>query len=417
MHYDTESRPDGTILIVDDDPDHLFMVSMMLKQEEYEVFTASNGRTALEMAQSVSPDLILLDINMPDLSGYEVCERLKADETTGDVPVIFVSALDKMLDKAKAFSLGAVDYMTKPFQLEEVLALVKTHLTLRNLEQQLDSRVMELEGLNTRLQGEMCVARDIQQGLLPPPTPGWSDLDVICYTQPAREVGGDFYTYYSFDTRLRLNNKRYAVAIGDVSGKGMPAALLMTISLASFKNIITQAYSLNKLVTDLVSKPYSLSKFLTDLDNDIAFYTGTMQQNCALVYVEITMPNNAQDSATLRAVNAGCIMPMIRRGDGTVTWVDVGGVPLGVGLSTQFGYQEKVLNLAPGDLVILVSDGIVEALNDDRELFGFERLEQAVASGPQASAEAMLEHLKAEVSSFVGQTEPHDDLTMVVMQV
>jgi len=417
MPNDTESTLDGNILIVDDDPDHLFMVSMILKQEGYHVYRASDGNMALEMAQSALPDLILLDINMPDLSGYDVCQRLKADEKTQDIPIIFVSALDKMLDKAKAFSLGAVDYMTKPFQLEEVLALVKTHLTLRNLEQQLDSRVTELESLNTRLQGEMCVARDIQQGLLPPPTPGWSDLDVICYTQPAREVGGDFYTYYTFDTRLRLNNKRYAVAIGDVSGKGMPAALLMTISLASFKNIITQAYSLNKLITDLVSKPYSLSKFLTDLDKDLAFYTGTMQQNCALVYVEITMPNDPQEAATLRAVNAGCIMPMIRRGDGTVTWVDVGGVPLGVGLSTQFGYKEKVLNLAPGDLVVLVSDGIVEALNDERELFGFARLEQAVASGPQTSAEAMLEHLKAEVAFFVGQTEPHDDLTMVVMQV
>jgi serine phosphatase RsbU (regulator of sigma subunit) len=306
--------------------------------------------------------------------------------------------------------------MTKPFQFEEVLALVNTHLTLRNLEQQLDNRVTQLQTLTARLQNELGVARDIQQGLLPPPTPDWPDLDVNCYTQPAREVGGDFYTYYTFDTRLRINQKRFAVAVGDVSGKGMPAALLMTISLASFKNIITQAYSLNKLVTDLVTKPYSLSKFLTDLDRDIAFYTATMRQNCALVYIEITKPIDPQEMTILRAVNAGCIMPIIRRTDGTAVWVDVGGMPLGVGLGAEFGYQEKVLNLSSGDIVVLVSDGVVEANNSSGQMFGFDGLERAVITGPQSSSRAMLQHLKAEVATFVGETEPHDDLTLVVIQ-
>jgi serine phosphatase RsbU (regulator of sigma subunit) len=416
MNSDTTSTSKADVLIVDDAPDHLHLVSTILTKEGYQVRTATNGSAALESVESRRPDLILLDINIPELNGYEVCRQLKADDQTRDIPVIFVSALDKMLDKARAFSVGGADYMTKPFQFEEVLALVKTHLTLRLLEQQLDSRVTELQTLTTRLQNELGVARDIQQGLLPPPTPEWPDLDVICYTQPAREVGGDFYTYYTFDTRLRLNQKRFAVAVGDVSGKGMPAALLMTISLASFKTIITQAYSLNKLVTDLVTKPYSLSKFLTDLDKDIAFYTATMRQYCALVYIEITKPIDPHELTTLRAVNAGCIMPIIRRSDGSVIWVDVGGMPLGAGLGAQFGYQEKVLNLSPGDLVILVSDGVVEANNSRGQMFGFDRLEQAVVTGPQSSPKAMLEHLKAEVAAFVGLTEPHDDLTLVVIQ-
>lgn len=412
----TENKPNVTILIVDDDPVHLKLVKTFLKQEGYQVRTAADGQTALQAVQTHLPDLILLDINIPEPNGYEVCRQLKVDAATRDIPIIFVSALDKMLDKSKAFTLGGADYMTKPFQLEEVLALVNTHLTLRSLKTQLDNRASELQALTTRLQDELGVAHNIQQGLLPPPKPNWPNLDIICYTQPAREVGGDFYTYYTFDTRLQLNNRRYAVAIGDVSGKGMPAALLMTISLASFKNIITQAYSLNKLVTDLVTAPYSLSKFLTDLDKDIAFYTATTRQNCALVYIEITKPNNPDEPSTLRAVNAGCISPIIRRTDGSVLWVDVGGMPLGVGLGGQMGYQEKVLNLATGDLVILASDGVVEANNSRQDMFGFDRLEQAVAAGPQNSAEAMLEHLKAEVTNFVGDTEPHDDLTMVVIQ-
>ena len=417
MKTSTTQLNDALVLIVDDDPIHLEIVSAILNTAGYRVKTASDGRAAVTAAVESSPDLILLDINIPGLNGYEVCHLLKASEQTRDIPVIFISALDKTLDKARAFSIGGANYMTKPFQAEEVLTLVKTHITLRNLEQQLDNRVAELETLNTRLQSELGVAHDIQQGLLPSPRPNWPDLDVICYTQPAREVGGDFYTYYTFDTRLQRNKKRYALAIGDVSGKGMPAALLMTISLASFKNIITQAYSLNKLITDLVTKPYSLSKFLTDLDKDIAFYTAATRQNCAMVYIEITKSNTADESTILRAVNAGCLAPIIRRSDGTIVLVDVGGLPLGVGLSDHLGYQEKVLSLTSGDLVILASDGVVEANNNARAMFGFDRLEQAVARGPQTSAEAMLEHLKGEIAAFVGNTEPHDDITLVVMQI
>ena len=100
-----------------------------------------------------------------------------------------------------------------------------------------------------------------------------------------------------------------------------------------------------------------------------------------------------------------------------VNWAEVGGMPLGIGLGAQFGYQEITLTLSSGDLIILTSDGVVEANNAAREMFGFERLEQAVAVGPSTSAAAMLTHLQAEVAAFVGDKEPHDDLTIVVMQI
>ena len=116
-------------------------------------------------------------------------------------------------------------------------------------------------------------------------------------------------------------------------------------------------------------------------------------------------------------INAGCITPIIRRVDGTVEWVEVGGIPLGVDLGAKFGYQEVSRSLSKGDLVILTSDGVVKAMTAAEEMFGFEQLEQAVASGPQSNAEAMLAHLRTTVEAFVGDTEPHDDLTMVVVQV
>ncbi|RKZ52427.1 MAG: hybrid sensor histidine kinase/response regulator [Candidatus Parabeggiatoa sp. nov. 2] len=127
----------GKILIVDDTPANLQILTQMLTEQGYQVFPAINGKLALMSVQSTLPDLILLDILMPEMDGYDVCKTLKADERTYDIPVIFISALDDVFDKVKAFSLGGVDYITKPFQREELLARVQTHLKLHRLHHEL----------------------------------------------------------------------------------------------------------------------------------------------------------------------------------------------------------------------------------------------------------------------------------------
>ncbi|MGB3535146.1 MAG: response regulator [Microcoleaceae cyanobacterium] len=134
-------KPD--ILIVDDTPNNLVLLSAILDQQQYSVRKALNGQMALRSVAIKPPDLILLDIRMPEMSGYEVCTQLKADTKTQDIPVIFLSALDDVLDKVKAFEVGGVDYITKPIQTEEVLMRVKTHLTLRQLTRKLELRVEE----------------------------------------------------------------------------------------------------------------------------------------------------------------------------------------------------------------------------------------------------------------------------------
>ena len=137
------------ILIVDDNPVNLRLLSQMLSEQGYQVRAVTNGPRALESAQTVPPDLILLDIKMPEMNGYEACLRLKADERTYDIPIIFISALGETEDKVQAFAVGGVDYITKPFQFEEVVARVETHLSLRHLQKHLenlvDAKVRELE--------------------------------------------------------------------------------------------------------------------------------------------------------------------------------------------------------------------------------------------------------------------------------
>jgi len=142
-------NPDANanLLVVDDAPANLQLLGDMLRQHDFRVRLVPSGALALQAVRHEPPDLILLDINMPGMSGFEVCERLKADAALKAIPVIFLSALDGTLDKVKAFGLGGVDYVTKPFQAEEVEARVRTHLALHRQERELQARLVQLKEL------------------------------------------------------------------------------------------------------------------------------------------------------------------------------------------------------------------------------------------------------------------------------
>src|ERR671932_852818 len=154
--------PKGNILIVDDTPDNLRLLSSTLSERGGKGRSVINGAMALMGASAAPPDLIMLDIKMPDMDGYEVCTRLKADERTREIPVIFISALDEVLDKVKAFTSGGVDYIQKPYQVEEVLARIENQLTIRRLQMQLQAQNRQLQ----QTQAELLQALDQERSLL-----------------------------------------------------------------------------------------------------------------------------------------------------------------------------------------------------------------------------------------------------------
>ena len=148
MNKERKHTHKADILAIDDTPENLALLSQMLSAKNYKVRSVTKGSTAIRGAKAVPPDLILLDVKMPEMNGYEVCQQLKADDRTKNIPIIFISALGDIFDKVKAFQVGGVDYITKPFQVEEVLARLDTHLTIRNLQ-------LKLEAQNNQLQQEI----------------------------------------------------------------------------------------------------------------------------------------------------------------------------------------------------------------------------------------------------------------------
>jgi signal transduction histidine kinase len=152
MNNATENPYKGNILVVDDTPANLRLLVDILTQKGYKARPVPNGRLALTAARNMPPDLILLDIMMPEMDGYEVCNQLKTDERHRDIPVIFISAVNDVLDKVKAFSLGGVDFITKPFHIEEVLIRVETHLSRVFLQNKLKSKNEELSKALQQLQ-------------------------------------------------------------------------------------------------------------------------------------------------------------------------------------------------------------------------------------------------------------------------
>ena len=177
------------------------------------------------------------------------------------------------------------------------------------------------------------------------------------------------------------------------------------------------------LLQSLLEQGLAPAALLGRLDQTIAVYTRTNRQNCALVCVELNraVPHrnvaHATAAYTICMGNAGAIPPLIRRADGTILWEQIGGLPLGTTLAGRMAYQERAEVLFPGDMVILVSDGVVEARNQAGELFGFERLEQTVARGPAESAAAMRAYIQAVLATFTAGGEPSDDMTIVIMRV
>jgi sigma-B regulation protein RsbU (phosphoserine phosphatase) len=390
MNQAQDNAPKASILVVDDTPANLRLLTGMLGRQGYEVRPVPNGKLALMAVESAPPDLILLDVKMPELNGYQVCQRLKADERTRDTPVIFISALDELGDKVKAFEAGGVDYVTKPFQFEEVLARVETHLALRALQVRLQEANEKLQQANEKMKRELVLAGAVQASFLPrelPDIPGWQ---LAVTLNPAGETSGDFY-----DVHL-LPNGRLGMLIADVVGKGVGAALYMALSWTLLRTYAGEHPAQPELVLGAANRRI-------------------LMETRANQFVTVCYGILDPATGTLIYCNAGHCPPYLfsTQNGGTVRELAGKGVPLG--MFAHEAWQAQAIQLAPGDVLVLYTDGVTEARNSQRAFFGEDRLLESVRANVGRPARDIQEAILKAVDEFIGDGIRSDDITLAVV--
>jgi serine phosphatase RsbU (regulator of sigma subunit) len=364
------------ILIVDDTPANVQILAGLLKDKGYQLSVATNGQQALDLLERIRPDLILLDVMMPVMDGFETCRRLKNSAAWRDIPVIFLTSKSDTTDIVAGFEAGAVDYVAKPFNAHELLARINTHLTVDHLRRSLEqAQKRELE-----------MAFKVQSQLIPtrlPELPGWG---FAARWQPAKEVSGDYYDFIPGKGRL-------GIVIADVSGKGMHAALFM----ASARSIIRAKATASLSPADNLSQANAL------LCADAA-----QGMFVTLFYAEV-----APDHAGLTYVGCGHNPPLWYRADrGEIVELEPTGSVLAVNDDAQ--YEAKRIETGRGDVLLLFTDGFTEAFNDQRQLFGDDRLKDVLKRHAQESPQGILDAVQRELDAFVGAAPQSDDRTIVI---
>lgn len=380
---DVQISSKGDILVVDDTPANLRLLTRILQENDYHVRPVPDGGLALAAAQAKLPDLVLLDIRMPGMDGFQVCERLKSDPGSQDVPIIFISALDAVEDKVRAFSVGGVDYITKPFQAEEVIARVENHLNLRRLQAQ-------LEIANIKMTRELALAGELQSSFTPkvlPQFPGWQ---LAITMQSAHETSGDF-----FDT-ISLPRGYTGILMADVSGKGVAAALYMALSWSLFRTY----------AGDFPTHP---EMTLTSVNQRLVEDTSAIQH--VSVFYGILDPKSGRFNYS----NGGHSPPLLINSlDGKIIR-QLGDSGKSLGIFEQETWAQKTQEIQPGEALVIHTGGVTEARNRQQESYRQQGLIASIQKHPGLPAVDLVEALYTDLQDFMGDTPQEDDLALAVL--
>lgn len=369
----SESR----VLIVDDDRTNVDVLVEALRND-YKLSVALNGESALRTVETNPPDLVLLDIMMPGLDGYEVCRRLRSSAVTREIPVMFLSALEEVTNKAQGFEVGGNDYLVKPFEILEVKARVRSLLKAKAYS----------DAAKEMLASELRIAREIQLGILPADVSAAtrdSGVEVHTLLEPAREVGGDLFEV------LRADDGKLVVLIGDVSGKGIPAALFMAVTMTLIRTLGTQ-----------FQEPEQILRRIND---------ALSVQNPKNMFVTIFCAVYDPASGLLSYASAGHPSPMLLRA-GKCQCVPCEPARV-AGAFAGLEVCSHSLQLATGDLVLLYTDGVTEAFNEAGEAFGESRLSEALSRQPSQSAAQSVAGVLEAVRRHAREHPQSDDIAMV----
>ncbi len=384
----------GHLLVVDDNKVNRMLLEHHLRQQGHTIDSAVNGRQALDKLRSDSFDLVLLDIEMPEMDGYQVLSTMKQDTQLRHIPVIMVTAVDEIASAIRCIEMGAEDYLPKPFDPVLLRARIGASLEKKHLR---DKEQLYLKSLER----EMEIGREIQAGFLPtdlPKVPGW---EIAACFKAAREVAGDFY-----DAFLLLDGSLVCV-IGDVCGKGVGAALFMTLCRSLIRATFTSDV-FNRQDTHVLTTAERLHHVVSFTNNYIADTHGDANM-FATVFIGTF---NLQDGS-VAYINCGHEPPLLLGKNGKLTSLPPSGPAIGIIPDADFSVQE--IAMEAGNLLFAFTDGIPDALNMEGVSFGHERLLEIARKGDATPAE-FLKNIEEQLVQFIGTADQFDDITMIAVK-
>ncbi|MBI5653804.1 MAG: SpoIIE family protein phosphatase [Chloroflexi bacterium] len=388
------SQHSGKILIVDDNHLNRMLLTRALAEQGHTSASAEHGQRALEMLRADSFDVVLLDIVMPEMDGYQVLQTLKADATLRDIPVIVISALDEIESAIRCIEMGAEDYLPKPFNPVLLRARLGASLEKKRLR---DQEHLYLQGLERELE----IGRRIQFSFLPdeiPQPPGW---EIAARFQPARQVSGDLYDVFPMRDQQHIG-----IVIADVCDKGVGAALFMALFRTLIRATANLDFSNARRAGARFNPGIVLKKVITLTNNYIA-RTHAQANMFASVFFAILDPA----TGALAYINAGHEPPIIFNARGVQAQLTRTGMV--VGLMPDRPYTVRRARLKPGDTLLAFTDGVTDAMNARGETFDRERL---LAMLTPASAANLLDAIETRVRDHIADANQFDDITMLAMR-
>ena len=383
---------DWALLVVDDNEDNRYTLVQRLKRLGYpDVTTAVDGRDALDKLEQRAFDLVLLDIMMPGLTGYEVLERMKADERLQHIPVVMISAVDQLESVVRCIELGAEDYLPKPFNPTLLRARVGASLEKKRLRDEIIAHL-------GRIEQDLATARQIQLSMVPADfqiaTPSQT-MEVYGTLLPARQVGGDLYDFFWTDPRT------LCLVVADVSDKGAAAALFM----ARAKSVIRLVATLLRTQASDTSGPAAI---IARVNEELC------RDNALGMFVTLFFGMLDTDSGELHFVNAGHTVPYIVAPGRVVPLPGARAKP--VGIRPMLSYAATTARLAPGQCLFLYTDGITESANPDGAFFSEEQLAQVLESHARESPRGMVDAILRAVREFSGAAPQSDDIAALALR-
>ncbi|HAN09291.1 MAG TPA: hypothetical protein DCP90_01615 [Clostridiales bacterium] len=327
------------ILIIDNFSESIVLISKYLTSAGYTTFFANNITTAVQKTKVLNPDLIILDIVMPNISGYDICKILKEDNFTKYIPILIVTALDAEDIKIRALEVGADDFISRTFDKNTLISKVKSLVRVKKLSDELKNKYSEIEEKNVLINYQLKMAQKIQQALVKEFNLEFNDMKLYSKYMPALYIGGDVYDVTVLDENC------LGVFIADVSGHGISAALLTSMLKLLFKNHVVR----NRLPNEILSRMNH--EFLSIFNNSIPNIYATA------FYGIIDTKNNI-----ITYSNAGHCPPMLIKGDNAEE-LAIDSFPLGIIPTPNYSY--KIVDYNKGDLLLLYTDGLSDSIYKD----------------------------------------------------